>query len=161
MKLHTKILITIALAVIFFCLFGCTPPPCTPRPPQPLASGFGVTTQDYLERTYKIYNEQYFGNRLTKSPRIDMSESYAMATTMCHPDGTCSIQFNEKYIAAQRVADFTVLHEQCHIATWAMEFDSFGNQDEHGKLWRSCMLKLDAAGAFREIIIDHYTEGMK
>ena len=118
-----------------------------------------VTTA-YLKNLYAIDNERYFQNSLPKDPDIDMTEKLYMASTVCE-DGSCVLKFNPRYTSAFRIADFTMLHEQCHIKTWGMEIDPITKKEVvHGKVWRSCMLQLDAAGAFREIIIDNYSEGM-
>lgn len=110
----------------------------------------------YLNRLYATFNESYFGNKLTKTPKIDMNETEFMASTLCNNGTTdCVIHFNPKYILAPRAAALTMLHEQCHVKTWETT-----EQGDHGRKWRSCMLQLDAEGAFREIIIDNYRENM-
>lgn len=117
-------------------------------------------TIPYLKNLYAQDNERYFQNRLPSDPSIGMTEKLFMASTMCE-DGSCTLEFNPKYVAAFRVADFTMLHEMCHIKTWGQEINpATGKEFIHGKIWRTCMLQLDAAGAFREIIIDNYNEGM-
>jgi hypothetical protein len=169
MKTRTKILLTIALAVVVWALFGCEGGPSIPAKPQehfvalPSPTEFGVTDLPYLRNLYATYNEAYFRNRLPKGDDIDidLAEPKFMASTMCNDDGTqCNIKFNEKFTGAPRVADFTMLHEMCHVKTWGKDLNSKGEQADHGRVWRSCMLQLDAEGAFREIIIDNYTEDM-
>ena len=161
MRMRNKILLTILLAVLCSWLFGREREHYVPIPSPETANG--ETDVAYLQQLYAVYNEAYFHNRLTKTPRIDLSEtSNNMATTFCknENDTDCEIEFNEKYVAAPRVADFTMLHEQCHVKTWMKDTDDFGIQIDHGKMWRSCMLELDAEGAFRQIFIDNYREDM-
>lgn len=114
---------------------------------------------------YRVDNEGYFHNHLTRVPVINTYEDdpAIMASTMCNEIGVCTIRFNLKYITSQRVAELIMLHEMCHVKTWNQENLMFGGkmtQVFHGRMWRSCMLSLDAEGAFREIIIDNYSEGM-
>lgn len=165
LRLRTKILLTIALAVLVWSLFGCRNPEgpggSEVSAPRTIVFTKTVVTAAYLKDLYRINNETFFQNKLPKDSEINLSEETDMASTMCQDDGTeCVVKFNLKYVLAKRVADFTMLHEQCHIKIWNKELDSFGQQVEHGKVWRTCMLQLDAAGAFREIIIDGYSEGM-
>ncbi len=153
-----KALITIALAVLAWWLFGCGGGPELPSTP---TVANDAVTVDYLEKLYATDNEEFFRNKLPKNPRIDLLEEQYMASTVCSDDGKdCVVKFNLKYVAARRVADFTILHEMCHIKTWGKDVDDFGQEIVHGKLWRSCMLQIDQRGAFREILIDNYREVM-
>ncbi len=110
-----------------------------------------VVTVEELQATYRTYNLTEFGGKLPTDTIIDFDEKDPdnMASTSQEADGQFHISFNHKFVAGVRVMNLTMLHEQCHIATW-------GNK--HGREWRACMLKLDAAGVFREIIIDGYRE---
>ncbi len=156
MSNRNKALLAIVLAVICWWLFGCGGGPKIPS--TPIVANDAVTVS-YLEKLYATDNEEFFRNKLPKNPRIDLLEEQNMATTMCSDDGKdCVVKFNLKYVAARRVADFTILHEMCHIKVWGKEVDDFGQKVIHGKLWRSCMLQLDQVGVFREIIIDNYQE---
>lgn len=161
MRLRTKILLTVVLAVVVWMILGCCKGP-EHFVPVPSATN-GINTA-YLERLYQTYNEGYFHNRLAKTPVINVDEhdpNY-MATTICDEE-KCKIQFNTVFITGARVAEFTMLHEMCHVKTWKQEVQEIGGkvvQIDHGKVWRSCMLTLDAEGAFREIIIDNYKEDM-
>ncbi len=126
---------------------------------------YSVFERPLQNRQRKILSKQVaeglFQNKLPKDSEINLFEETDMASTMCQDDGTgCVVKFNLKYVLARRVAEFTMLHEQCHIKIWNKELDSSGQQVEHGKVWRTCMLQLDATGAFREILIDGYSEGM-
>ena|SRR5208337_305062 len=160
MKTRDKILLAIVLAFLVSWLFGCGKQDCPVSAP---SSTTGETDTAYLERVYRTYNDGYFQNRLTQTPKIDMDESQNMATTICKEDGSCFMHFNFHYVAAPRVARYVMLHEMCHIKTWDKDMQKIGGnweQVDHGKVWRSCMLQLDAEGAFREILIDNYEEGM-
>jgi hypothetical protein len=107
-----------------------------------------------LQATYDSFNEEYFNNSLPKNTVVDYGEydDDFMGTTQVIAGNRFHIALNESYTSGARNARLTLLHEQCHIKTWQQEID------EHGKRWRSCMLSLDAAGAFREQIIDGYRE---
>jgi hypothetical protein len=163
--LGMKIVLTILLGVIAFLLFGHAPQQ-EPSMPEvyvdtPVTT-MGETDAAYLHQLYDTYNAVYFHDRLPKNIKIDLSEhTKRMASSFCHDDaGTnCEISYNERYTLAPRVADFTMLHEMCHIKVWSTDRDFFGVQIDHGRLWRSCMLQIDMQGGFRQIIIDNYFEG--
>jgi predicted SprT family Zn-dependent metalloprotease len=160
MKTSTKVLLTIAAAVVVWLLLGCAGKEHFVETPSPATSD-GTADAAYLQNLYAIYNEQYFRNRLTKTPTIDMFlTGNNMATSYCNGAGTCALHFNEKFTLAPRVADQILLHEMCHIKTWDADKDDFGQHVGHGKMWRGCMLQLDMQGAFRQIIIDNYSEDM-
>ena len=150
-----KIILAVLLAFIVWGLLGCNrdrivylPEPTSGRP-----------DVQYLNRLYDVYNQEYFRNRLSSAVDIDLDESelHYMASTQCKDDGTdCTIHFNLSYTLAPRVAQFTMLHEMCHIKTWKRSMEL--GEGDHDRLWRGCMLQLDAEGAFREIIIDNFKE---
>ena len=154
MSTRNKVLLTIFLAIIYWCLFGCGGQEITQSSAPVVSSD---TTEDYLKQDFDIFNQAYFQNRLQK-PQIDFDlQGEFMATTWCHDDGTaCVMRFNKRYLPAKRVSDSTILHEMCHEKVWARELGI-----EHGKLWRSCMLQLDSTGAFRLILIDNYREDLR
>lgn len=114
-----------------------------------------------LLHQYVEFNETYFDNKLPKNTIIDRSETNTknMASTSRMSDGRFHIAMNDKYTAADRVANITLLHEMCHIRTadeWPSEF---GDQKLlHGPKWKACMISLDFVGAFRVEIIDNYQE---
>lgn len=162
--LGKKMAVTIILAIFVWWLFGCS------RPQKLAMEGDHDIDAIYLQRLYASYNEQYFGNRLTKTPKIDIENGGPdMADTWCdNEDGTgCHISFYMHYSAAPRVAQSVLLHEMCHVKTWSKSLDKDRpvmvelQTFAHGTPWRSCMLGLDAEGAFREINIDFYTEKVR
>ena len=163
LRLRDKIIITIILAVICSALFGCAES-SDPTPAHPgdryvmVPIGGDETTVEFLQDSYRIYNEEYFHNRLTKTPKIRIVNNMeAMADTVCD-FGSCTMRFNPRYSAAPRVASLNLLHEMCHIKVWGQEGVG-GNS--HDRVWRSCMLSLDMQGAFRELLIDRYQEDMR
>jgi hypothetical protein len=116
-----------------------------------------ITTVVYLRKTYQVYNEAYFRNRLPKDPIIDFEGILKgrAAETWCDGDLNCEIHFRKFYVAAPRFADLALLHEMCHIQAWGLDDDN----DGHGPKWRACMMNLDLQGAWRTILIDRYWEG--
>ena len=112
------------------------------------------TTIETLEKSYSAFNAQYFENKLPKDAVVDydLYDPEFMATTTKGFDDKFHLSFNRNYVAAERVSDLIMLYEMCHVK-------NFGN--EHGRKWRACMLQLDLQGAFREELIDSYTEKMK
>lgn len=156
LTLREKILITILLAVLFVWLGGCS------RQGVESATTDGTTSARYLQNLYKEYNEDYFHDSLPKDTTIDMNGSNPrnIADTMCDDAGkNCVMHFNKLYTRAPRVAALFLLHEQCHIKAWLGDRDTLGQQIDHGRDWRACMLEVDAAGANRDILIDNLTEG--
>lgn len=162
--LPKKIALTIMLAIIAWMLFGCSDDKFFEHPIPTSANG--DTDVTYLERLYATYNEQYFQKRLPLSVKIDIdNHTTNIADTVCNQQATdCSISFNMKYAAAPRVAEAVMLHELCHIKLWEKHVShdvfppSSGSEFYHDSSWRSCMLSLDAQGAFRIINIDYYRE---
>ena len=162
-----KIVFTIALAVLFWALLGCSQPYhetvieiATP------ATSNGDTDAAFLQHAYASYNDQLFGNHLTKTPKIDVDlHNSDMANTTCDDDGTnCTLSFNLKYVAAPRAAQAVLLHEMCHIKVWSKHLSNehdAGSEFYHDRSWRTCMLGLDAQGAFRQINIDYYHEEIR
>jgi hypothetical protein len=159
LTLREKILITILLAVLASWLGGCSREHYVELPDT--ATADGMTDAAFLQRLYATDNESYFHNRLPKVIKIDMlgSNQANIADTFCDPTGLdCVMHFNDKFSSAPRVAALFMLHEQCHIKTWTKDRDSLGQQIDHGRDWRTCMVGLDAEGAFRQLLIDNYGE---
>ena len=147
MKIRWKIVLTIALAGLTFWLGQIA------HCPAHLDSFNGLEHKN-LYQLYDGYNDEYFDNKLPKNTVIDWDETGDyMATTNLLPDGRFHIAFNPHYITAMRVARTSMLHEMCHIQTWG-ELDY--QTGRHGPQWRTCMLGLDAAGAWRREMIDYY-----
>src|SRR6267142_1740959 len=100
MSIRNKVLLTVALAILCSWLFGCeeTPPTLEHYVAVPQTSTIdGDTDVGYLQRLYATYNDAYFQNKLTKTPKIDMLEEHFMASTMCKA-GQCTLHFNERYV---------------------------------------------------------------
>lgn len=164
-----KVALVVILAVIVSILFGCAAPISTDKVfnmPIPTSAN-GDTDAAYLQHLYETYNEQYFNNHLTRIPKIDVDNHTARneADTGCDDDAIeCTISFNLHFTAAPRTAQSVLLHEMCHIKVWKshVTHDRFppdpASEFYHDRSWRSCMLALDAAGAFRVINIDFYRE---
>lgn len=100
-----------------------------------------------IANQYRVFNEQYFDNKLPKDVVIDYGESVDMASTIQMSDGRFHLAFNDRFVAAPRILNIILLHEQCHVKTWK-------ESPMHGPEWRTCMVGLDAMGAFRTELID-------
>jgi hypothetical protein len=164
-----KVILVIMLAIWASWMFGGSHPlDKSIDLPKPMASNGDIDTA-YLQKLYVIYNDQYFDNRLTKTPEINVElNSEDMADTQCDDSAAdCEIRFNLHYTAAPRVAQQALLHEMCHIRNWSKNLPqdrpAFMDQKayDHNRGWRTCMLALDAAGAFRQINIDYYREEVR
>jgi hypothetical protein len=145
-------------ALLYFVaeqVFGTPEPPSPPQAQSAPALYSNDTRLRLLNQWYREYNDEYFDNKLPQAI-IDVGlKSGDMATTT-FPDFQFHISFDPHYVAAQRTGRITLLHEMCHVRTWAESV----NKIDHGPRWRTCMLEIDQRGGFRNIIIDRYTEGI-
>lgn len=147
MKTRTKVAFTIVAALLYWTISQLV------FDSGHCASTFDMTIEQ-LQNQYSEDNDRFFNNKLPKKVTIDYGETDPryMATTVLKDDGF-HISLNLAFARAERVDQYLLLHEACHIETW-----SEGSQ--HGPDWRVCMLKIDAQGGFREIFIDEYEEKM-
>lgn len=165
MSTRTKVLIAIFAALLYFAaeqLFG-TQTPAIPvvQPAAQAKSAPALYSNDtsviLLYQWYKEYNDEYFDNKLPKETIIDFNLKNGDMAVSEFPDfKTFHISFDPHYVAAQRTGRFTLIHEMCHIRTWAEAVSGV----DHGPRWRTCMLGIDQQGGFRNIIIDKYVEGI-
>lgn len=112
----------------------------TPMGPKQRASN---VTPVYLVSAYDLFNEQYFNKRLPSSRMVDVRFGLAHGnlgeTSIC--PGGYYIEVNRRLNPADKQVYMTLLHEECHIATW-------GEIAKDGPKWQSCMHKLADEGAF-------------
>lgn len=150
MKLRWKIVITIALAMLAVWLQDQWDKHCHAS----------VGRCEGLNAWYDEYNANYFENELPKNVVIDYGEYNPdfMATTSKMSDGRFHIAFNEEFTKAPRVAHIVLYHEMCHVKTFDEDDleTKYSLGGSHGPRWRTCMLILDAEGAFRHELIDAY-----
>lgn len=138
-----QILLTIILAVLWSLIWDL--PNFRSEP----SKATGVD-EKLLIKAYRDYNNQYFDGKLPAAViDYELRNPEFMALTTVDSTGRFHISFNPFYVTAERNADLTMLHEQCHIQNWG---------DNHGKKWRACMLSLDMRSAFREELIDSFRE---
>jgi hypothetical protein len=152
MKIKTKILITIILAVLVSQAIQYF----QSSPEEPSKATFDDLTE-YLADRYEIYNSAYFKNELPENTVIDFSETrdtYVAITTKL-PDGRFHIAFNKKYVRTPDFGDLILLHESCHIPTYDYYDEKYGY---HGKEWRACMIELELQGAFHHVLIEGFGE---
>ncbi len=103
-----------------------------------------------LKAWYDADNEEYFNNKLPHDTVVeygtplarDGHEVIAMTTQVA---GVFHIVFSRKYALANRVSHLFLIHESCHLESWA-EFD------EHGPKWKACMHRVEAAGAYEDLL---------
>jgi hypothetical protein len=95
-----------------------------------------------MEADYVEYNNGWFEGKLPPVS-ISLTNDDVMARSVCIRSG-CNLQFNYRYNQAVSVAQLSLFHEMCHVATQ--------NEDmEHGPKWHACMKDLAARGAFDNI----------
>jgi hypothetical protein len=98
-----------------------------------------------LKAFYDTYNANYFGGKLPSNTVVEYGEANgAMAITM-KDGGHFRIIINKTFNPVPRAAHLTLLHEQCHIASWQQELD------DHGPRFQHCMRTLALEGAFDEL----------
>jgi hypothetical protein len=150
MRLRTKILLAITAALaLSYSVDHC----------QSSRSYSGKRYHINLQQTYGWYNSEYFDDTLPRDVVLDWSATGddEMAHTTHSLGGRFNISFNDRYTEAERVANETMLHEQCHIKTWGnVVTPEEVMTGRHTRAWRACMLELDLKGAFRHEIIDYY-----
>lgn len=159
-----KVLLTILLAAAVALLCGSGPHwrerLVEIEPPHNLEM---TPDLDWFQRAFRTFNDIYFRNRLNE-PTIhvqDISAIQIEADTLCKDNGTdCVLEFSPRFNQAPREAAQHMLHEMCHMKTWADDQNKLilGPDDltRHGKHWRACMLDLDNQGAWRVNLIDFY-----
>jgi hypothetical protein len=162
MTTSQKVLLTILLAVAAVLLLGNGPRwrehLLEIEPPR---SADHTTDIEFLQRAFRVYNHEYFQDRLN-TPAFNTDEEQMQATTHCYDGGVnCTLSFNLFYLRSSRNAEIAVLHEQCHMKTWDDDQNGFilsadAVSRHHAKKWRACMIDLDNQGAFRNILIDFY-----
>ncbi len=109
----------------------------------------------FLQAVYAAYNEAYFCNTLPKEVVLDFSlhnSDRIAQTTHLQMFGPFRISFNKDFAKAERVQELFLLHEMCHIKTWKQG----ENNNDHGSDWQACMVTVDAADGFRDILIENY-----
>jgi len=135
MKIRTKVIITILLAVIWFLITQ--------------AAKAGEICA--LEQDYADFNRDYFLGQLPKKVNVlwsDMTDGESkgdMGATWVDTNGVRQIRIDRKTNPVPRQARLTLLHEQCHIKTDGKELDS------HGIRWQACMVDLSEHGAFHDL----------
>jgi SprT-like family len=112
------------------------------------------TFEDYTRDMYSDYadvNEQYFLGQLPAEIHIQFVDYLTndqgvplMGWTLCIADH-CTIKLDKKQNPNERVAEFTLYHEMCHIDTLGKDLDI------HGPKFQSCMLDLASRGLFHDL----------
>jgi hypothetical protein len=177
MKTRTKIVLAIGLAIFLFWLWhalslpaiteGITEPTTPPAFDSPIAavSVAPAFTVPELHALYNSDNAEFFNGHLPSDIVIDynLTNPRFEATTERRDDGRFYIAVNPTYATSSKHVGYLMLHESCHVKLWEQTHkdtdlinpDGTG-KDDHGKLWQSCMLGIDAAGGFRRLLIDSY-----
>jgi hypothetical protein len=157
MKIRWKVVITIALAMLWFSAtqhFSNSRPQEAYTPSSNQEAYFPGDNQN-MRVWYSDYNDSYFSGKLPKDVILDFSQTDPrfVATTDRIKKNRYHIAFNEDYVKTSVVGHLTLLHEMCHIPTYD-EYDEVNGY--HGRKWRACMTSLDLQGAFRRELIDSY-----
>lgn len=137
MKLRWKIII-----IIFFAMLA--------------VQLFGAQSDAALRANFEYFNEQWFDNKLPKDVLVhysDLTVEKEMGVTDLYANGAYVIRIDRKTNPIQKTADFTLLHEMCHVKIGMSSDLTIGKQglDTHGPLFQSCMLDLAGRGAFKDL----------
>jgi SprT-like family len=142
MRLRTKILLTILLAIAYFWT--------TQHVAREKTDGDCTTSsipQAKLLQWYAEANKDYFDNTLPKDTEIvweSLRYKKAMADTACNEQG-CIIRMDPYVNIAPATAQETLLHEMCHVKTWGTDLG-------HGPEFQNCMTMLFRKGALDGLI---------
>src|SRR5208282_308181 len=177
MKARYKILLTVGAAVLAYWLWSTYNPPeeiegitestCPGVLDSPIATASQAPayTVAGLRALYNSDNSEFFGGRLPDDVVVDynVTEPRYEATTSKWSDGRFHVSFNPVYATSSKHVGYLMLHESCHVKLWdethppdQTPFPDGTGKDDHGKLWQSCMLGIDASGGFRRLLIDSY-----
>lgn len=140
MKLRTKILLTILIALGYFLILQYT------ADGQERATG--CVSQVKLLKWYRDANEAYFDDQLPHDTEIiwyNLRYKKAMGDTGCNEQG-CIIRLDPYVNVAPATAQETEYHEMCHVATYGKEIDF------HGPEFDKCIDMLYHKGAFKGLI---------
>jgi predicted SprT family Zn-dependent metalloprotease len=97
-----------------------------------------------LERTYRLFNRKYFGNRLPK--HTDLLLRWGKIAGMGYQQGD-EIVINRKDRRRDSVWKMTLLHEMVHLALP----NAKAHNGFHGQDFQKEMLRLAKAGAFKDL----------
>jgi predicted SprT family Zn-dependent metalloprotease len=142
MRLRTKILLTILLAIAYFWTTQHVE-----REKIDGAIAAGHIPQAKLVEWYADANKDYFDDQLPHDTEIvwyNLRYKKAMADTGCNEQG-CIIRIDPYVNVAPATAQETLYHEMCHVKTWGADL-------EHGPEWQNCMTMLFRKGALDGLI---------
>ena len=130
MRTRTKILICLALAVLWFR--GCQ---------------VRAVERCVLEKDYEVFNQDYFLGQLPPAnvEWANLTDQHDMGMTWVDQAGARQIRVDKSTNPVLKQAEMTLLHEMCHVKTDAKELDS------HGLKWQACMVDLADHGAFHDL----------
>lgn len=151
MRLRWKILIVVFLAGLWFLVEQMVSDRLERRVVPGAAAEKTVQqmTQRDLDAWYDWYNESFFLNQLPKNTEIrwaDLTQNHDMGETFCDLEHkTCRILLDRETNRVPRTAQWTLVHELCHIKVPS------GRELEHGPLFQQCMIDVAVRGGFRDI----------
>jgi hypothetical protein len=107
--------------------------------------------ESILQNDYQRYNAAWFAGNLPADTVVHYSappgRPDAMGLTEVDGDHFVIYVDPKYYHLNQKAAEFTLMHEMCHISQWKYA----GEGDDHGPQWTACMTKLADDGALKEI----------
>ena len=109
--------------------------------------------EQFLNAWERSLNEEHFGNNLPpvevfyrrpNRPEDLIGETECVINPYGPLPKSCEIFITPKYNIAQAIAVETLIHETCHVETYA-------EIDPHGLQWTECMMRMAKEGAFKGI----------
>lgn len=94
---------------------------------------------------FDAYNQQYWLGALPAADVQFREDNDTVGMTRYDAEHKIfRISISEKYNVTIAETQMTILHEECHVATWT-------ELEQHGPRWQACMHSLAARGAFDKL----------
>lgn len=101
-----------------------------------------------LVKDYEPLNDAWFDGKLPHDTTVSYNEASGRYIGVTHQVGDhFDIFINSYYDRSVNEAEFTELHEMCHVAVAVSGYE----YEQHGPRWQRCMLRLAQQGAFTEL----------
>lgn len=98
-----------------------------------------------LANWYSSYNMQYFDDGLPRDTELVYGPLKDAMGETTRVGGRFRITIDKRWAPAEVTQEATLLHEMCHVETWT-------ELDKHGPRWRTCVKRLQIAGAFDDLL---------
>lgn len=112
-----------------------------------IQSGQLTPTRSALLAVYQDTNDNFFGSRLPKDTKIQLTDLPGDMATVEETDaGQFLIRIDRRKNPILKQAEMSLIHEMCHIDTWEDP-----TSHKHGEGFQVCMRRLAQQGAFNNL----------